>query len=103
MDLLLKRYASPFAYLDILIKNKRLTSFIEELAYTVNEEKLWELYLHRYIDCSFEQWRESIGLQKINGSGEVSKEYVETTVKHSEIILSNFNPTVGEEAANGIV
>lgn len=52
-----------------------------------NEKTLWEFYLHKVFDKSFEEFKNSI-------SGQImpAKEDVETTVKNSMDMLQNFNP-----------
>lgn len=57
MDLLSKRYASPFLLLDEYIEAGCLTEFIEEFIEIVNQETeeqmMWEFFLHKVYDKSF--------------------------------------------------
>ena len=56
MDLLFKRYASPFILLDNLILISSSSSFIDDLFKFINEEKgeqtNWEFFLHKVFDKS---------------------------------------------------
>ena len=60
MDLLSKRYASPFLLLDEYIEAGCLSEFVEEFVETINQETeeqaMWEFYLHKVFDKSFEDF-----------------------------------------------
>lgn len=88
MDRLFKRYADPFLFIDSLIISERFTEFVLELLEIENEEMMWEFYLHKVYDKSFDEFKESIK--------PVPKEQLETTVQNSRSILNNFNPNGGE-------
>lgn len=60
MDLLFKRYASPFLILDSYIENKSLTSFLRTLYEKVGEERMWEVWLHKVDNQSFDEFKNSI-------------------------------------------
>lgn len=97
MDLVFKRYSSPFLFLNILIENNNFSSGIDELYHIKNEEKWWEMYLATLPlnEKSYDEWKkESLKGSdlSINKSEELSVEYVETAIKKSQDILSNFNP-----------
>ena len=53
MDLLFRRYASPFLLLDEVIKNNRLSEFVAEVMKSENERQTWEFYLHKVFDKSY--------------------------------------------------
>lgn len=88
MDRLFKRYADPFLFIDSLIISERFTEFVLELLEIENEEMMWEFYLHKVYDKSFDEFKESMK--------PVPKEQLETTVQNSKSILNNFNPNGGE-------
>ncbi len=94
MDLLFKRYASPFPFLDNVIKTNRLCEFIESFADTIHEERetkfFWEYYLHRVFDKSYNEYIEAIEVERDNKN--MSLETIETTIQNSKNILANFNP-----------
>lgn len=93
MDLLHKRYASPFSFMDECIKTGRLCDFIHEFARQKTEDDQWEYFLHKvHGDISFEDFKRNLqSTQKDQG---MTTEQVEATVKMSRDILKNFNPNV---------
>lgn len=60
MDLLAKRYASPFLVLDEFIRLHQLHEFILETLKTIADERIqnkrWEYYLHRVHGMTFEEY-----------------------------------------------
>ena len=95
MDLLFKRYASPFLLLDAAIASGRLCEFIEnflETFQTEREEKTqWEFFLHRVYEKSYAEFKEELEIDKNNRT--MSRESMEAIVKHSLEMMNNFNPT----------
>ena len=94
MDLLYQRYASPFSFLDGIIQSGRFYDFVVYFDRTIAKEKeektLWEYYLHRVYDKSFEAWKEEMRNDLKNKN--MSERTIETTVQDSVNILNNFNP-----------
>lgn len=88
MDLLFKRYASPFILLDTCIDSGRLSDFILELIEIHNEEIQWEFYIHRVHDKSFEEFKKSLQPR----SNKVDDEQLEATILDSSKILEGFIP-----------
>ena len=92
MDLLFKRYASPFVLLDNLILTNSLSNFINDF-YTfihddIEDKAQWEYFLHRVFDMSFEDY-----LEKIKKSNEKSEDVdLNATVKKSFDMLQTFTP-----------
>ena len=99
MDLLFKRYASPFLFLDGYISTCRFCEFIDEFAKKViserEEDVNWEFYLHKVHEGTFKEFVDEIKINKENA--EMTKADIETTVKESLNILKSFNPTEGGE------
>lgn len=95
MDLISKRYSSPFSLLDELIVNEEFDGFVVFLMNKDAEEKsdkeLWEFYLAKVYDSSFKDWKESlISQSKQNDAmNEATKEEI---IKKSTSILNGFNP-----------
>lgn len=90
MDLLFKRYASPFFLIDQMIIAESLTDFIIKINDSVEEERLWDLWLHKVSNGkSFSQWKESIQQQTLV----VSKSDIETTVNDSFYMIQEFIPS----------
>ncbi len=93
MDLLFKRYASPFLLLDEMIASGRMLEFVDKLIKMQNDEQesdtLWEFYLHRVFDKSYEAFLRDSG--KVKPPPEVKIDF-EATIKQSENILTGFVP-----------
>lgn len=60
MDLLFRRYASPFILIDNLIATASLYDFIIKLDEIVNEERNWEFFLHKIYDKTWEEFKDSL-------------------------------------------
>ena len=91
MDLLFKRYASPFVLLDNLIFTNSTSDFISDLIKTINEEQekkeLWDFFLHKVYDKS---WKEFV--DEINISKEQKEVDLGATLTKSSEMLINFTP-----------
>ena len=91
MDLLFKRYASPFVLLDNLILISSSSSFIDDLINHINKEKeeqiQWEFFLHKVFDKSWKEFNDEVN-QPINDE----KIDLGATVKKSRNMLNNFTP-----------
>jgi hypothetical protein len=99
MDLLFKRYASPFLFMDGMIQTGRFFEFVIDFTKTINremEEKYdWEYFLHKVFDMTYQEFKEEI---KINTQNQqMSERDIETAIGHSMNILKNFNPEEGGE------
>jgi hypothetical protein len=100
MDLLFKRYASPFSFIDGMMQSGRFDEFVVELVNTVNKEKenesLWEFYLHKVnSETSFKDFVEEVETDNKNQS--MTEEDKASTVNMAMDILNNFIPTEGSE------
>ncbi len=95
MDLLFKRYASPFLFMDGMIQTGRFSEFVDEFVHTAmkdeDEAKLWDFYLHRVQEGSFIDFKEE--LENDTKNQNLSKGTIETTIKNTMDILNNFTPT----------
>lgn len=95
MDLLHKRYASPFPFLDSLIDTGQFACFVVFLLNKVEEEKsdsmMWSFFLHKVYDKSFAEFKEelSAGTEKAGVMDEAKKEEI---IARSEDILKGFCP-----------
>ena len=91
MDLLFKRYASPFILLDELILTKSLSAYIDDLFKFIGEEKeeqtKWEFFLHKTYGKSWKEFCDD--LESISHSEKVD---LGDTITKSKTILSNFTP-----------
>ena len=87
MDLLFKRYASPFVLLDSLIITNSLNSFIDDFIDFVKEDNEWEFFLHKIYDKSWSEFRSSI-----KQSDNQEPIDLGATLVKSKNILNNFTP-----------
>ena len=101
MDLLLKRYASPFSFINGMIQTGRFEEFVDEFIAQINRETefenhekemrfYWEAWLHKVFDKDFNVYMDEIRTNERNKN--MSEETIETTVQKSMDILNNFNP-----------
>jgi len=88
MDLLFKRYASPFTLIDQMILAEQFSDFVNDVLDFVENERLWDYYLHKVNGQSFEEFKNSVKeRQKV-----VTPTNIETTVNDSFDILQGFVP-----------
>ena len=87
MDLLFKRYASPFVLLDSLILTNSLNDFVDDFFDFVKEDNEWEFFLHKIYDKSWSEFRSSIK----QSDNQEPIDFGATLVK-SKNILNNFTP-----------
>lgn len=100
MDLIFKRYANPYLFLDKLIENNELSEGIDVILEQVVEEKDYELYLsmNPLNEKSYYEWRQEMysSINKVVSSNQISKKdvnnYVKTELEKSQNILNNFKP-----------
>lgn len=94
MDLLFKRYASPFLFLNGMIQSARFYEFVVEFERTFMEEeeehRSWEFFLHRVMEGSYNDFLEGVKVNKQNMT--MTKEKEKEIIQHSEDILNNFIP-----------
>lgn len=94
MDLLSKRYANPYFFMDGMIQTGRFNNFVIEFVRTINEENAekrdWEFFLHKVWKGSYGEFKEEMRNNYENQN--LSEENIETTVNYSMNLLKNFNP-----------
>ena len=92
MDLLFKRYASPFLLLDEMILTGELLEFVMHMVEQVNEEQEWEFFLHKVFDKSFKEFKDALNESQPAQCTKMSESEIETTVNESRSILMGFIP-----------
>lgn len=92
MDLLFKRYASPFLLLDEMILTGELLEFVTHMVEQVNEEQEWEFFLHKVFDKSFKEFKDALNESQPVQCTKMSESEIETTVNESRSILMGFIP-----------
>lgn len=88
MDLIFKRYSSPFVFLDTLISCGKFSQGISEFWDFSNEDREWEFYLHRVYDKSFDDFKAEMFAEP----QEMTVNDFETTVNKSKSMLQGFAP-----------
>lgn len=96
MDLLHKRYASPFSFMGAMIDSGRFSEFVDEIVKSHNDEQkeksLWEFYLHKVNnpEVTFKDFLDEIetneNLQNMTDDDKAS------ALQSAFEILGNFNP-----------
>ena len=106
MDLLYQRYASPFSFIENALNVGRFSQFVEDFIITIskeeNDKKLWEFYLHRGIEVSFNEFKESVEQQEQTRKQEeqtrqLSNKQIETTLQNTINMVNEFNSRKGGE------
>lgn len=95
MDLVFKRYSSPFLLLDNIIENGKFLEFVLELIDTYNEEQIYDLWLHKCYDKSYQEFKKSIiddGGKSNVQAAEMDDEQITSIINDSYEMLNNFKP-----------
>lgn len=90
MDLLFKRYASPFLLVDQMLLTGNFADFVVKLVELDADEELWQFYLAKVEGQSFVDWKSSLNSGQAK---EMSDDEIKATVKSSFDILNGFEPT----------
>ena len=90
MDLLFKKYASPFVLLDGYIQTSRFCEFIHAFVKQKQEDDRWEYFLHKVWDKSYTDFCDA--LQTTQELQEMTNTDIETTIQKSIDILGKFHP-----------
>lgn len=101
MDLLFRRYANPYIFLDSCILSNEFSNAIDFIFKEDENEKLWDLYLHTLPlnEKSFEDWKNGIIASpsnvtemNVDKTANMTKEEVDATIQKTQKILRNFKP-----------
>ena len=91
MDLLFKRYASPFLLIDNLILIGSSSSFVDDFINFINKEKEeqinWEFFLHKVFDKSWKEFCDEVSQPIVNKEIDLG-----ATIEKSKDMLNNFTP-----------
>ena len=94
MDLLFKRYASPFSFISGMIQTGRFCEFVEAFWNATHkeqdEETSWQYFLHKVYSGSYADFRAE--LKNDNENKNMSERTIETTANYTMDILNRFNP-----------
>lgn len=92
MDLLFKRYASPFLLVDQMILTGNFTEFVAKVVELDADEELWQFFLHKVEGQSFNDWKASLGVDQ-QAKTQISDDEIKATVQSSFSILNGYEPT----------
>ena len=92
MDLLFKRYASPFLLVDQMILTGNFTEFVAKVVELDADERLWQFFLHKVEGQSFNDWKASLGVDQ-QAKAQMSDDEIKATVQSSFSILNGYEPT----------
>lgn len=87
MDLLFRRYADPFSLLNELILMGDFSRFINTVMEEYNEDLLWQYFLSRIFDKSFNDFKEGLKTSETPTESDI-----ETTIQESMSMTMNFVP-----------
>lgn len=87
MDLLFSKYANPFLLLDNYIQTGKFLKFVLKFIELNNDEKIYDVWIHKVYDQSYEDFKESINSR----NEEMDEGKIETTINESRNILNDFN------------
>lgn len=89
MDLLFKRYASPFLLIEQMICLRQFSEFVKKIEKMEDDDRLWQFFLHKVKGQSFEDFKNQNTVQL-----EVSETNFETTINDSFDIVQGFVPDI---------
>ena len=99
MDLLFKRYASPFLFMDGMMQTGRFSEFVDEFVHTVyaenNDQAAWEFYLHKVQEGSYKDFKEEMETDQKNQN--MTDDEKASNIQIAMNILNNFTPSEGGE------
>lgn len=90
MDLLFKRYANPYIFLDSMLESGCFHEAIIQIWNFDQEDMIWEFFMHKVYDKSFDEFK-----NQIDSSIEpepIEEEIIEATIIKSKNILDGFTP-----------
>ena len=88
MDLLFRRYASPFLLLDGMLETGRFSDYVLKFIDIQNDEKIYNLWLHKCYDKSYAEFKDQV-TESAKPADPVD---LEATIRESEDILKSFIP-----------
>ena len=86
MDLAFNRYANPFLLFDTMISNGTFLDFILTMYKQVDEDRLFDIWLHKVFDMQWEDF-----LKDVRASNE--KVNVEEVIKGTNDVLNAITPS----------
>lgn len=90
MDLLFKRYANPYIFLDSMLECGCFAETVGQIWNFEQDDISWEYFLHKIWDKTFDEFKNEISPK--DESKFIDKEVVGATVIKSKNILDGFAP-----------
>lgn len=88
MDLLFKRYANPYLFLDEIIEQQRFTEFIITFLEQKREDELIDVWLHKVHNKSYLEFKNSVtNVKKLDGQN------LKAIISNSNNMLNGFIPS----------
>ena len=98
--MLYQRYTNPLELMDMMIDSGRLLEFIREAfeirKEEIEEKQMWEIWLHKVMEGSYVQFRESV-LNDTNRNAAPTHDDLMRIASDSADMLKSFNPGGGEQ------
>lgn len=92
--------------MEAMLRTGRFAEFVREVIAMHNadteEKTLWEAWLHKCYDKSFDEFRRSLGLASDAVTDVPTTKEMENTVKQSFDMLAAFNPLEGADGDGAI-
>ena len=88
MDLLFKRYASPFLLLDGMLETGRFYEYVRKLIDIKNNEDVYDLWIHKVYDKTYPEFRDQV----LSTNAPATPVDLGATIRESENILQGFIP-----------
>lgn len=88
MDLLHKRYANPYLFLDEIIEQKRFTEFIITFFEVKREEELIDVWLHKVHNKSYPEFKNSV-----TKANKPNVQNLKAIISNSNDMLNGFIPS----------
>lgn len=89
MDLLFKRYASPYLLVDQMLETGDFFDFVIEVFQSNEDDRLWDFFLHKVEGKTFDEYKAEIFGNSNLG---MTKNDIETTVSDSYSLIKDFEP-----------
>lgn len=103
MDLLYSRYASPYNFMKLYIDQGRFGEFVYEIVELdikwkkeelekINENRLWDAYIHSMSDKTFIEWKRELQTKKEPVSYSMTSKEITEVKQHTAGILKRISP-----------
>lgn len=92
MDLIFKRYADPFSFLDSMLCYGSFGVSVGKVIEYDDTDTLWEYYLNKVFDMTFDDF---VKVSRVEYKEPITKAEFDTTIEMSQSILNDLDPIEG--------